>query len=68
IGHVKQVMADSRGKVRSLLVDVKGRSANLPAANFSGQGDVLISAMSKEQVSNAARGEHGSDGASADRR
>ena len=63
IGTVRQVVADGQGRVQALLVDVKGRTATLPAANFSGQGDVLVSAMSAGEIRKAAKDEAAQDGA-----
>lgn len=45
LGKVRGVIADSRGQVQALLVKVDGKMATLPAANFSGRGNALVSAM-----------------------
>ena len=68
IGRVRQVVADSRGHVEALLVDVKGRAATLPAANFSGQGGILVSAMGESEIGKLAKQAQGSGSATADMR
>jgi hypothetical protein len=65
IGQVSQVIADSSGHVQSLLVDVKGRMVNLPAGNFTGQGDALVSAMSAGQIDKVSKSAQGSGNAMA---
>ncbi|HTH27188.1 MAG TPA: hypothetical protein VL918_01815 [Sphingobium sp.] len=55
IGTVSRVVADSHGRVQSLLVEVDDRTATLPAANFSGSGNALVSAMSEGQIKKAAK-------------
>jgi hypothetical protein len=54
LGKVRGVIADTRGQVRAVLVKVAGATATLPAANFSGRGNALVSAMGQSQVRNAA--------------
>jgi len=48
-----------------VLVDVKGRTATLPAANFSGQGNALVSTMTQGQISKAANSSAMASGAAA---
>ena len=55
LGKVRGVIADSRGQVQALLVKVDGATATLPAANFSGSGNALVSAMGEGQIKNAAQ-------------
>lgn len=54
IGKVREVLTDARGQVRALLVKVDGETARLPAANFTGTGSVLVSAMSEGQIKREA--------------
>lgn len=49
------VGALDRGTVRSVLVRVGKKTADLPAANFSGSGSALVSAMGKGDVKDAAQ-------------
>lgn len=55
IGKIRDVIADSRGQVRELLVKVDGEKALLPAANFSGSGNAVISAMGEGQIKQIAQ-------------
>jgi hypothetical protein len=55
IGTVQAVRAGANGALSDVLVRVGNRVATLPAANFSGSGDVLVSAMGKSEVKNAAQ-------------
>lgn len=50
LGKVRSVIADAHGEVQAVLVKVDGATATLPAANFSGEGTALISAMGKSQI------------------
>lgn len=54
VGKLKQVNRNARGRIESLDVQVGRRVATLPAGNFSASGDVLVSAMSKGEVKDAA--------------
>ncbi len=54
LGKVRGVIADSHGQVQALLVKVDGATATLPAANFSGSGNALVSAMGEGQIKDAA--------------
>ena len=55
IGAVQSVRTNARGAVERVLVKVGDKVANLPAANFSGSGNVLVSAMGQGDVSSAAK-------------
>lgn len=55
IGTVDSIATDSRGRVRSVLVGVGERAARVPAANFTGSGNVLVSAMGKGDLKDMAR-------------
>ena len=50
IGKVTQVMADTQGRVKALVVKVDGTTATLPAAAFAANGDALVTAMSEGQI------------------
>lgn len=54
IGTVQSVRSTARGTVQRVLVKVGDKTANLPASNFSGSGNVLVSAMGKGDVKDAA--------------
>lgn len=54
IGTVQSVRTAARGRVEQVLVKVRGKTAALPAANFTGSGDALISAMGKGEISKTA--------------
>lgn len=54
IGKLQQVNRNARGRIESLDVLVGRKVATLPAGNFSASGDVLVSAMSKGEVKDAA--------------
>lgn len=54
IGTVQSLRSTSRGAVQQVLVKVGDRTATLPAANFTGSGNALISAMGKGEVKKAA--------------
>jgi len=49
------VITDGRGEVQSLLVKVDGEQASLPAANFTGSGNAVMSAMGEGQIKQVAR-------------
>lgn len=55
IGSVRSVATDSSGRVRSVLVAVGNRTASIPAANFTGSGSALVSAMGKGELKDAAK-------------
>ena len=55
VGKVRQVATDASGRVQALVIATKEGAATLPAANFSGSGNVLISAMQQSQVNSVAQ-------------
>lgn len=55
IGAVQSVRTTARGTVQQVVMQVGKRTATLPAANFSGSGNVLVSAMGKGEVKDAAK-------------
>ncbi|WP_230482936.1 hypothetical protein [Sphingomonas sp. Leaf21] len=54
IGAVQSVRTNAQGAVERVLVKVGDRVADLPAANFSGSGSALVSAMGQGEVKRAA--------------
>ncbi|HWU94044.1 MAG TPA: hypothetical protein VN029_00515, partial [Sphingomonas sp.] len=54
IGTVQSVRTAGRGTVQQVLVKVKDKTATLPAANFTGSGNALVSAMGKGEVQKSA--------------
>jgi hypothetical protein len=54
LGKVRGVIADAHGQVQELLIKVDGTTATLPAANFSGSGNALVSAMGESQIKDTA--------------
>lgn len=50
IGKVKEVIADTKGRVTALVVKVKDTTATLPTSDFAANGDVLVTAMSQAQI------------------
>ena len=50
IGKVKEVVADTKGRVTALVVKVKDTTATLPANDFAANGEVLVTAMSQAQI------------------
>jgi len=55
IGEVVGVASNARGIVQSVVVEVGSRTATLPAGNFTGSGNVLVSGMSKGEIKSASR-------------
>lgn len=55
IGQVRSVETDARGTVTSVIAGVGNRIASIPASNFSGEGTVLVSAMSKGSLKSAVK-------------
>jgi hypothetical protein len=55
IGKVREVLADSRGQVQALLVKVDGEKAVIPAAQFSGSGNAVVSAMGEATIKQIAQ-------------
>lgn len=62
IGTVQDVRSTASGTVQSVVMTVGNATATLPAANFNGSGNVLVSAMGKGEVKKAAKNGNGSDG------
>ncbi|WP_139809856.1 hypothetical protein [Sphingomonas azotifigens] len=54
IGTVQSVRTSGTGAVQQVLVRVKDKTATLPAANFTGSGDALVSAMGRGEVRKTA--------------
>lgn len=54
IGTVRNVVADARGRVQAVRMEIGKRLATIPAANFSGSGDVLVSAASNGEIKEMA--------------
>lgn len=55
IGTVSGVLADARGQVQQVVVMTDDGAATVPAANFTGEGALLISAMSEGKLEKTAR-------------
>lgn len=55
IGTVQSVRSTARGTVQSVRMKVGKQIADIPAANFTGQGNVLVSAMGKSQAKETAK-------------
>lgn len=55
VGSVTDVQTTAQGAVQSVVMEVGNSTATLPAANFSGSGNVLLSAMTKNEVKQTAR-------------
>lgn len=54
IGTVQSVRTAASGTVEQVLVRVKDKTAALPAANFTGSGTALVSAMGRGEVKKSA--------------
>ena len=50
VGYVQSVKQSGGGVVQSVIVESGNRTAELPAANFAGSGDVLVTGMTKGEV------------------
>lgn len=57
IGTVQSVRSNASGAVEQVLVQTRSGTATLPAANFTGSGSALVSAMGKSEVNKAAEAE-----------
>lgn len=57
IGTVQSVRSNASGAVEEVLVQTRSGTATLPAANFTGSGSALVSAMGKSEVNKAADAE-----------
>jgi hypothetical protein len=55
IGTVSNLKSTSTGRIENVVMKVGSRTASLPASNFVGSGGVLVSAMGKGDVTNAAK-------------
>ncbi|MEJ6594000.1 hypothetical protein [Parasphingorhabdus sp.] len=55
VGYVQDVRQSGSGVVNSVVVESSNRTATLPAADFAGSGDVLVTGMSKGQIKQAAK-------------
>ena len=55
VGYVQSVKQSSGGVVQSVIVESGNRTAELPAANFAGSGDVLVTGMTKGEVKKASK-------------
>ncbi len=55
IGEVVSVGRNARGVVQNVVVESGDRIATLPATNFSGSGDVLVTGMTKGAIRSAAQ-------------
>ena len=55
LGHVQSVRQTGAGVVQSVIVEAGNRTAELPAANFAGSGNVLVTAMSKGDIKQASK-------------
>lgn len=54
IGYVQHVKQTKQGVVQAVTVEVGKRVATLPAANFSGSGEALVTGMTKSELKSAA--------------
>ncbi|MGN8001060.1 hypothetical protein [Sphingomonas sp. 22176] len=54
VGTVQSVRTAANGTVQQVLVRVKNKTATLPATNFTGSGDALVSAMGRGEVQKTA--------------
>jgi len=55
IGTVRELRTTSRGEVEQVVMQVGDRTATLPASNFTGSGDVLVSGKGKGEVKKTAK-------------
>ena len=55
IGTVQNVHSTAQGTVQSVVMKVGDATTTLPAANFNGSGNVLVSAMGKGEVKKTAK-------------
>ena len=62
IGTVQSVRSTANGTVEAVVMKVGDATATLPAANFSGSGNILFSAMGKGEVKKAAKENSGKEG------
>ena len=55
IGYVQSVKQTKQGIVQAVTVETGNRVATLPAANFSGSGEALVTGMTKGELTSAAK-------------
>lgn len=55
IGYVQSVKQTKEGVIQAVTVETGNRLATLPAANFSGSGEALVTGMTKGQLTSAAK-------------
>jgi hypothetical protein len=55
VGYVQSVKQSGGGVVQTVIVESGNRTAELPAANFAGSGDVLVTGMTKGEVKKASK-------------
>lgn len=55
VGQVRSVRQSAAGVVQSVIVEAGNRTAELPAANFAGSGNVLVTGMSKGEINKASQ-------------
>ncbi|MGN6595216.1 hypothetical protein [Sphingopyxis terrae] len=54
IGYIQDIRHTGRGVVQAVAVEVGNRVATLPAASFTGSGDVLVTGMTKSELKKTA--------------
>ena len=65
IGYVQELRQTGQGVVQAVTVEVGNRVATLPATNFAGSGDVLVTGMTKGQLKKTAEQQEDANSASA---
>ena len=55
IGYVQSVKQTKQGVVEAVTVETGNRMATLPAASFSGEGDALVTGMTKGEMKSVAK-------------
>ncbi|HKX36791.1 MAG TPA: hypothetical protein VJM79_09045, partial [Rhizorhapis sp.] len=55
VGTVQSVRATGEGVVQTVIVESGNHVAELPAANFTGSGSALVSAMGKGEIKKEAK-------------
>lgn len=55
VGFVQSVKQSGSGVVQSVIVESGNRTAELPAANFAGSGDVLVTGMTKGELKKTSK-------------
>ncbi len=64
IGYVQDIRQTGRGVVQALTVEVGNRVATIPAAGFTGSGDVLVTGMTKGELKKTAERQEDAGGQS----